>query len=268
MKVALFVEGSENRAVRRGVLLERMWEQLARALGLESFSRVEPISKKHLVAMDPELPNISGAGEALDLLMARCLSQDSFDAAVVAWDLVPAWNSEAGFCRWKETLDLYRLIAASSSLPEPWCAAAHARHAEMSKRARPGHRRTPHRVAYNEVIAVCMDPMYEALLLQNEQHVLRSLEIARRPPGWPSQGWGSTALRKPDVELLTPMIDSLCSGPRSQRSKIVKTIRADARNKDPWLEYLLRRLLDDPEARELVLAHPICRRLSECLALR
>lgn len=47
---------------------------------------------------------------------------------------------------------------------------------------------------------------------------------------------------------------------------IVKTIRADARNKDPWLEYLLRRLLEDPEARALVLAHPICRRLAECLA--
>ncbi len=111
-----------------------------------------------------------------------------------------------------------------------------------------------------------MDPMYEGMLLQNERRVLQALELDRRPPAWPTRGWGSATVRQLDVELLTPMIDALCSGPRSQRSKVAKAIRADARNKDPWLEYLLRRLLEDPEARELVLGHPICRRLAECLA--
>lgn len=72
--------------------------------------------------------------------------------------------------------------------------------------------------------------------------------------------------RQLDDAVLTPMIDALRAGPSKQWPRVAKTIRADARNKDPWLEYLLRRLLDDPEARALVLAHPICRRLSECLA--
>ena len=69
------------------------------------------------------------------------------------------------------------------------------------------------------------------------------------------------------VIILIPLALALRSGPRKQWPPIAKAIRADARyDKDPWLEYLLRQLLDDPEARALVLAHPICRRLRECLA--
>ncbi len=266
LRVALFVEGSENRVNRRGPLLAEMWKRLAEGLDIAGFCRVEPISKRQLVAMDPEQPPMSGAGEALDQLMARCLAREPFDAAVVAWDLVPPKDKDAGFCRWRETLDLYRLIGTSSILPGPWRAAAARRHVEMMSRMVPSHRRQPHRVASNEIVAVCMDPMFEALLLQKEQHVLRALSIDRRPPGWPSQGWGSVMTRELDRDVLTPMIDALRAGPSKQWPRVAKTIRADARNKDPWLEYLLRRLLDDPEARALVLAHPICRRLYECLA--
>jgi hypothetical protein len=62
------------------------------------------------------------------------------------------------------------------------------------------------------------------------------------------------------------MIDAFDALPRKQRPRCAKLLGTDARNKDPWLEYLLRQLLDDPEARALVLAHPLCRRLHECLA--
>jgi hypothetical protein len=266
LRVALFVEGSENRAIRRGPLLEKIWSQLADVLGIDGFSRIEPISKKHLVAMDPELPTMSGAGEALDQLMARCLVREPFDAAVVAWDLVPPKDADAGFCRWRETLDLYRLVGASSTLPEPWRIAATRRHLEMVSRVRPSNRRAPHHVANDEIVAVCMDPMFEALLLQSEKHVLRALEIARRPPGWPARGWGSTTIRQLDREVLKPMIDAMHGLPRNQRPRCASLLGTDARNKDPWLEYLLRRLLEDPEARAIVLAHPICQRLRECLA--
>lgn len=265
VRVALFVEGSEGLAVRRGPPLMEMWTRLAEALGVEAFSAVVPISKKHLVAMDPEMPRMSGAGEALDQLMARCLSRDPFDAAVVVWDLVPAWNPNDEFCRWQETLDMYRHLAASSALPAPWFQAARLRHGALARRVRPGQRAGPHRLGVNEVVAVCMEPMFEAMLLQNEQHALRALGIARRPSGWPTHGWGA-ATRRPDRDVLVPMIDALRSGPRKQWPQVAKAIRADARNKDPWLEYLLRRLLDDPQARAQVLAHPICRRLTECLA--
>lgn len=109
-----------------------------------------------------------------------------------------------------------------------------------------------------------MEPMFEAILFQKEQHVFRAIGIGRRPEGWPT-AWGKPNSR-PDSDILVPLVRALRAGPRKQWPPIVKTIRADARNKDPWLEYLLRRLLEDPEARALVLAHPICRRLAECLA--
>ncbi|MCX4246221.1 hypothetical protein [Paraliomyxa miuraensis] len=268
MRIALFVEGSENRVVRGGLLIRAMWSRLAENLGVHEFASVIPISKKHLVAMDPEQPPMSGAGEALDQLMARRHRSEPFEAAVVAWDLVPAWNPQGGFCRWQETLDLYRHLAASAALDEPWRRAATRRHEELRRRPSPAHRVQAHRLAPCEVIAVCMEPMFEAMLLQREQHVLRALGLERRPLGWPTQGWGSITTRRPDQDVLAPVIGALRCGPRKQWPRVAKTIGADARNKDPWLEYLLRRLLDDPEARALVLAHPICRRLQECLARR
>jgi hypothetical protein len=265
MKLALFVEGAEGNTVRRGPLLDAMWNRLAKEVGAQEFATVVPISKKHLAAMDPKNPPISGAGEALDQLMARWLQRAPFDAAVVAWDLVPALNPEEGLCRWQETLNLYQWLGASVSLTEPWCRAAKRRHSALLSRAIPSQRMQPHRVAPHEVVAVCMDPMFEALLLQKEQDVLRAFGIRVRPTGWPTQGWTS-AVRRPDDDVLVPMIDALRSGPHRQWPRVAKTIRADARNKDPWLEYLLRHLLDDPDARALVLEHPICRRLTECLA--
>lgn len=108
-----------------------------------------------------------------------------------------------------------------------------------------------------------MEPMFEALLFGKEQHVFRAVGVKQRPRGWPTQ-WGLTT--RPDAHILRPLAQSLCSGKRTQWPPIAKAIGNDARyDKDPWLEYLLRRLLDDPEARTLVLAHPICRRLRECL---
>lgn len=112
---------------------------------------------------------------------------------------------------------------------------------------------------------MCMEPMFEALLFQREQHVFRAVGVDRRPPGWP-RAMGRITLQ-PDSDILVPLAMALRSGPRKQWPQIAREIRADARyDKDPWIEYLLRRLLEDPEARAIVLAHPICRRLRECLA--
>ena len=62
LRVALFVEGSLD---PRG-FFEKLWKQeLTEALGLRQVDYVFPISKKHLVAMDPKNPKMSGAGEPL-----------------------------------------------------------------------------------------------------------------------------------------------------------------------------------------------------------
>jgi hypothetical protein len=44
---------------------------------------IVPINKKHLVAMDPRKPRMSGGGEALDQLIMRMMQRTPFDAAVV-----------------------------------------------------------------------------------------------------------------------------------------------------------------------------------------
>jgi hypothetical protein len=108
LRIALFVEGSESPPQpRRDPALKKIWnEVLGATLNLRPFDPIIPISKKHLTAMDPRSPCMSGAGEKLDQLMARMLARNPFDAAVVAWDLVPAWNPKDQYCRWDETLKL------------------------------------------------------------------------------------------------------------------------------------------------------------------
>lgn len=121
LRIALFVEGSLSPPTkRRKDALDVIWnEHLGKSLGLPLFDPIIPISKTHLVAMDPANPPMSGAGERLDQLIARVLANKGFDVAVVAWDLVPAWNPHGEFCRWIETKDLYSSAAPASCARRP-----------------------------------------------------------------------------------------------------------------------------------------------------
>lgn len=99
-------------------MLDEIWnERLGKALGLPRFDPVVPISKTHLVAMDPRNPPMSGAGERLDQLITRVLARTAFDVAVVAWDLEPAWNPREELCRWIETVLLRELLQDERSRP-------------------------------------------------------------------------------------------------------------------------------------------------------
>lgn len=91
LRVALFVEGSASPPPPRGLpALARIWgEHLCGLAGVPGFSTVVPISKKHLVAMDPSNPKMSGAAEPLDQLIARRIRSDHIEAAVVAWGSRP-----------------------------------------------------------------------------------------------------------------------------------------------------------------------------------
>jgi hypothetical protein len=266
LSVALFVEGSHATPPARGLPpLESIWGHLRDALGLVSFSRIIPISKKHLVAMDPDQPRMSGAGEALDQLMARVLEQHPFQAAVVAWDLVPAWNPEGEFCRWDETLRLYRFLAQSARLPALWQHKARTRHVELSQRAHPGARTAPPALEEGAVLTVCMEPMFESLLVQKESAVRRALGVGNQPiRGWPRQGWGDASVTRPDADVLAPAINALLAV--RPRLDAVKRVRGNMRTrKNEWGELLLRRLLDDHEGRASIMQHPLSRRLVELL---
>lgn len=265
LRVALFVEGGHSPLPvrQKASSLDLIWkEHLPGALGLRAFSMVVPISKKHLVAMDPSNPPMSGAGEGLDQLMARMLKREPFDAAVIAWDLRPPWNPEIKYCRWQETLDLYRYLSRGEGLPAPWRQRAKQRLGELEARRSPSARSRVPRLARYEILGLCMDPMFESLLVQDEAAVKRALGLGGNVPGWPSQGWRDPDEHQPDIRLLAPAIEaarSMKPGP-----KVIAGVRGSLRmNKDGWGEFLLKRLLADATARAQVLAHPLSRRLSE-----
>ncbi len=258
--VALFVEGSSAPPPARGERpLHRLWNELADALGIDRFCPIIPISKKHLVAMDPAQPPMSGAGEPLDALVMRTMKRHRFSAAVVAWDLVPAWAGPGTYCRRDEILRFYRLLSRSSRLPESWRVHAKKREQDISKR-----RRRPARLTRG-ALALCMEPMFEGLLVQDEAAVRAVLGVKKTiPSAWPRGTWGDPSEMRPDRALLKPAIVSLYR--ERPRPQVCRRVRGDFEtNKDGWGEYILRGLLASPQAREAVVSHPICTRLEQWL---
>ncbi len=263
LKVALFVEGGPSPPPPRATqsALESIWnEVLPGALGLRAFSMVVPISKKHLVAMDPSNPPMSGAGEGLDQLMGRTLKRSPFDAAVIAWDLVPAWNPEETYCRWQETLDLYRYLSERDGLPSEWSAQAKRRLSELNGRAKPSARLRPPQLQRHSVLALCMDPMFETLLIQDEKAAKRAFGLSGNIPGWPQAGWGDLRGRHPDLDVLAPAVQAA----QSMKPRRIAGVRGSLRtNKDGWGAFLLRQFLADADVGPRVLSHPLAKRLRE-----
>lgn len=269
MRVALFVEGSHSPCPPRRMapLLEIWCKHLPRLVGVKAPDIVIPISKKTIVAMDPANPPMSGAGEALDQLMARVLSKAHFDAAVVAWDLEPQWGGPGAHCRWNETLQFYELLGESKELPSPWPENASRRWEELRNRPHPSARKALPRLAHGDVLALCMDPMFESLLTMDEGLFKAALGVSRasqRLKGWPRSGWGDPSFPKPDVELFGPAL-------RSARSVVptpaaFKQVRGDMRtNKDGWGEFILRQLASSEGGCTTLQRHPIARRFAEVL---
>jgi hypothetical protein len=162
----LFVEGSA------GPSLDRLWrERIPVLFRLHPFERVVGISKHHLVAMTNANLGLkhrtSTISLGLDALIARELQAKPFDCAVVAWDLVPPWDSsaDAQACLREEALLLYGGLSRSQVLPESWRQNAERRHQEIQAHKRKMLSAGPPRPAPNEVLTVCMEPEFEGLLL-------------------------------------------------------------------------------------------------------
>lgn len=264
MRVALFVEGSLGIPNRTLTPPHRaLWcETIAPLLGLPPPDDVIPISKAHLALLrrnDPaphaKQPAISGSGEALDQLMARWLRLHPFDVAIVAWDLVPRLNHLSETCRWHETLELYRLLAASK-LPEPWTQRARLRFDELSQRPQPGARRRLPAIVPGAVLPVCMEPMFEGIFADE-----KALRVALKMTGVTSRLWPSKAdPRRPDHALVGPAIAA------AQAANIKLPVRGGFQQaKDEWGAFLFRAMLADPEHGPRFAEHALLRRLREVL---
>lgn len=262
--IALFVEGSLGVRPARGEdpFLEIWRTLLPDALGLHPIGSVVPISKKNLVSMSPELATRSGRAIPLDELINREIERTECRLAVVVWDLVPAWNPEAEVCRWEETVELYRLLAGSAILPPHWIARAKARYDNLSQRAVPSARSRITSLQEGEVLAVCIESMFESILLVCEA-LLRSLlgGASKRIAGWPAWNLDS---RSPDREVLQPAI--LAARRAYPKLPIFRQIRGDMITaKNEWGRRFLQTLLDDTPCRQQLMATPPARRLRELL---
>ena len=112
------------------------------------------------------------------------------------------------------------------------------------------------------VLAICMEPMFESLLTQDESAVRRALGLRGQVRGWPRHGWADSGERRPDDRILAPAI--LAASNQRPKPEPCRQIGGDMRTrKNEWGEFLLRKLLEDEKARATVLAHPIARRLAE-----
>lgn len=267
LKVALFAEGSgeSSPSRRESGALSRIWgEVLPRALGCASQVRVFPFSKRDLVALDRSKPQPTGSIPLDAFVAAKLASPDRFDAALIAWDLQPPWDPRGQRCRWQETLDLYRFLGQSAALPDPWRARAEARHLQLCARPTPGARVVPHRLARHEIGVVCMEPMFESILL-DEPGIFAALGLPRRPPLWPrAREWKTRGLRTPDQSVLKPAIEAARTN--KLRARIVDQIGGDLKTcKNEWGAYLLEYLLTSDATRRRCLARQLPRRLTEVL---
>lgn len=233
MRVALFVEGSAP--VGNVDHCTKLWNAtLLPALGRAPVDVIVPIGKDAISRMRGLRTSTSAPGLDARIAQTRRLHNldPATDAIVIAWDLEPV-DPDHRRCAFDEKLGLYKGIAESALLADTsWALDAAARAAVLALRAGT----TPagaslSRLQPGTVLALCMEPMFEGLLVHDGRAVRDALGLSAYPSGWPS-GWGG-AERDPSKRLMAPAIDLM----RAQRPRapVRRLIRDNWRNaKDEW----------------------------------
>lgn len=266
MRVALFVEGSQSPpSPRQADALGVIWgEHLVSLAGCGGFCDIFRISKQNIEQLDPECPRASGNGEALDEVIARHLQDPGgFDAAVVAWDVLPPLKPEPPLdpegCRWLETRWIMERLAASEVLPGAWQQVAATRARDYQGRPIPSARPQPRKLVQYEVRPLCMEPEFESLLLMDK--ALREVLGAKgtKTIGWP-KSWTPTPERRGKA-ILHAAIEAVRKAKGGKGLPVRGTITQTAPNE--WAEWILRQLMGDAAARQKLANHPIVRRLAE-----
>jgi hypothetical protein len=265
-KAALFVEGEFTPKPRTPDPLGTIWQRhLVTSLGLIEIDRIVPINKKNLVAMDKAMMRkLSGAGMmGLDRRIAVELERADFDVAVIAWDLKPAWDPSAKTCRWNEVLNLYRGLSESKALPdEPWRRWARDRYHELRGRKNVLRKRPTPSLETGAVLAVCMEPTFESLLVVCEKTIRRALGVKNGGRvKWPT--WDEYRERPEDLlQLAIEAAERIRPKPEA-----IKHVRGDMKNaKNEWGEYLLRHMIQDEHCLEEIRQHPTAARLVDLLS--
>lgn len=263
MTRALFVEGPSE-PLHEGHSFVRLWQEaVLDNLGLPRFDHIYSINKKFLISMRQGSPRMSGASLPLDVFIEHKRSEHGFDCAVVAWDLVPGWaGGTAGLCRWEETVEFYRGIARSQALPANWTAFAAARVQDLSNRASPSARANLTKLQPGAILALCMEDMFESLIVCDEPMVKRLLGCrGKQVPGWPKT-W-----KRPPAKVDTALLSPAIAAARRLRPKVNEAfvVRGDMITaKHEWGDYFVRRMLHTNGSAK-ARGHQICLRLRDIL---
>lgn len=261
-KIALFVEGSlPPRHTPGKAPLELIWlRHLVNHLHLLPIDRLIPISKKAITLLDPTLGTISGVGAIpLDVRLATEYKRRPFDAAVVAWDLHPPWDTTARPCRRQEVIGLYAGLAESDALPPEWKRWSDARCRDINDSAT--GKFPPLRLEQYAVIPVCMEPMFESILIQCEKTILASLGLSRTG----GTEWPRWKTDHPNPSDLIAQALGVAARVRPKPA-VFRQIRGDFHTaKNEWGEYFIRAILADDKCKQVISQHPLPHRLSRIL---
>jgi hypothetical protein len=188
LSVTLFVEGSSQDSSRdiEDKVAELWRVRLPTLMKCPSPDRVVGISKGHLQAMQRPWRDgeevTSSVRIPLDEFIEIERGQHPFDAALVAWDLVPPWDRERRPERCLEVRDFYRCLSESQHLPQQFRDMAAGRMAEIQAQP-PG---VCPKLKQGMIAAICMVPEFEAVLA-DEQAVREALDVRGKDiPRWPN----------------------------------------------------------------------------------
>lgn len=257
-RVALFVEGVNRETPRgRDDLLE-LWRFLCGSISAIPSDRIDVhgFTKQQIVIMNPSHAAMPGAAKIpLDVFIERAFKKQAFDRLVIAFDAhpanqeIPLVEGQTSPCLRVEKDAVLSRLATSRLLPEPFRTAAARLLAHYAEnRAAPRARARP---PIGEVELVYMDPMFEAMLLQDITALRAAFGLKRAPTGWPALPYADD---RPDFALRKIVNEHRHAGPEYLR------LPYDAA-KHAWAQEILRNAVET----SAIWKHAIVQRLTKVL---
>lgn len=257
-RVALFVEGVNRETPRGRDDLQELWRFLCGNISAFPPDRIDVhgFTKQQIVIMNPSHATMPGAAKIpLDVFIERTFKKQAFDRLVIAFDAhpanqeIPLVEGQTSPCLRVEKDTVLSHLATSRVLPKPFRTAAARLLAHYAKnRAAPRVRARP---PIGEVELVYMDPMFEAMLLQDVAALRATFGLKRAPKDWPVLPYADD---RPDFALRRIVNEHRLAGPGYLR------LPYDAA-KHAWAQELLRNAVET----SAIWKHAIVQRLTKVL---
>lgn len=225
----LFVEGTTPTDQEGTYFLTKLWQELAAQCGYSQKVEVYGFSKSQIELLHVDADPKGIASLPLDLLISARQRQDAFEHVIIAFDRTPK-NSKIPYSSVRTEIDwiLDRFIARGR-LPTSLLADSLWLRRHYAKQACPP--RVAGRPPRTSLELLCMDPMFESMLVSDAKTVRVALGIVRTPKDWPDF---DTFAAKPDQTIL-PQAISFASD--DVRRKVRGTFK---NNKHGWALEIVR----------------------------